>query len=268
MNRTKSWKFGLVLVPVLTIAMACGGDNGDDPDSLAVESSIRGMIDAWNQQDAEAFTSHWTSSALQDRFGASDSQIQEQPQEFLGEPQRVIREISDVSVRAGSGFARADIEAGRAVHSERYILVQQAGEWVIEAADQVEPDLDGATMLEVEMTDSAFQFDASAIEDGDLAFQAENMGTQPHELTLWQVPDGFDLDAALAEGSQTPTGVELIGSTGPVAPEVTGWFALIEPLPPGRYVMLCLLPDTAATDETTHAAQGMVAEFEITATAD
>jgi hypothetical protein len=60
-----------------------------------------------------------------------------------------------------------------------------------------------------------------------------------------------------------PAGVEVIGGIAPVAPGDEGWLAFTSRLDPGRYLMICFLPDTSDPAGTPHAAKGMLSEFNV-----
>lgn len=124
----------------------------------------------------------------------------------------------------------------------------------------------GDNIVPVEAVDFAFEYDASAITADLAGFSFTNGGTQEHELVVATVPEDFDLEAELEASAEDPDapppeGFEVINGTGSAPGEDGPPIEFTEPLAPGRYVMICLIPDEETGQP--HFALGMVSEFTI-----
>ncbi len=121
----------------------------------------------------------------------------------------------------------------------------------------------GVTPVEVDLDDFSFTYDTAAIAEAEqLAFRADNVGEQEHEISLARIPADADIDELLMSEAE-PEGVEFLGGA-TAEPGDSANLVFVEPLGPGRYVMVCFLPDTSeGEDGQPHALLGMVSEFTI-----
>jgi hypothetical protein len=110
------------------------------------------------------------------------------------------------------------------------------------------------------MNEFAFALIATDVTTETIAFEAENVGEQDHEIALAKIPADADVQELLHTEDDVP-GFEFIGGAGPAEPGDTINLVLTEGLEPGRYLMVCFLPDTDDPEETPHAFKGMTAEF-------
>ena len=129
-------------------------------------------------------------------------------------------------------------------------------------------------VIEVELTEYAFEGVPPTIEPGLTAFRAENTGGELHEIVLFRIDD--DVDASVEELVELPEeeADEMIEFQGfAMAPpgESSVTFAELEP---GRYGMICFIPVGTTSFEDLpeedsedagppHFTQGMIAEFEV-----
>jgi hypothetical protein len=265
------------MLPFGALIAACGGDDDDDiGDPLSpsaggsrerqVEQAIQSALDAYNAGDVNTFLSYWTDEGLREEFGASRQQILASPDEYLGGPPRTVRDFSDTSVRNDSAFTKVEFAVGKAIQREDMILLLQSGAWKINASTQAKVDIPGGTdAIDVDLDEFSFEFDASDIKDGNIAFKADNVGDQPHELVLVKVPANFSLSQLLDDASGAPPAdVEILGYT-MADPGEEANLVFTEDLAAGRYLMVCFLPDTQDPQQTPHAAKGMLSEFNIAA---
>lgn len=132
-------------------------------------------------------------------------------------------------------------------------------------ATQPEPKA-SVTITEV---DFAFGGMSAAIPAGKQTWKVVNTGTQPHMLSLSQVPAGTTLAQVLAAVSAPPNATPAAGSltqqdfhdVGGIilqSPGTTAW-ALLD-LPKGRYTATCFMTDPRNGEP--HAMEGMVAVFD------
>lgn len=107
-------------------------------------------------------------------------------------------------------------------------------------------------------TDYAFQA-PDTLPAGVVEFRLHNMGPSLHHVTLFRLEEGKtlkDLLAAMAPNAPFPAWAVPLG--GPNASIPGGWSNATLALLPGRYAMLCVIPDTTGI---LHLAHGMVKEF-------
>lgn len=119
------------------------------------------------------------------------------------------------------------------------------------------PPADGSIKAE----DFAFGVE-STMAAGDHVLSFVNDGQQPHEATLFKLNEGAtakDVAAAFAPGASGPPPAVAVGGVVALAPKAEQSFPVT--LTPGRYALLCFLPD-AATGKP-HVQLGMMAEFDV-----
>ncbi len=118
--------------------------------------------------------------------------------------------------------------------------------------------------VDVELVDFAFDM-PDELPEGDHTFRVENAGGQHHELALLRLHGNKTVQDVL-EWEQDPN------ATGPPPATFLGGITGIEAgtsqtfnatLEPGRYAVLCFLPDVTG-DGAPHVAEGMVDTFEVT----
>jgi hypothetical protein len=250
----------LALVAVAALAAACGGDDGEEGE---IKDTADAIVKAYNDKDVDAFLSYWTDSGIQEGFDATREEAKEFLAEGLGEPPMSIRSISNIEVSGDTATADVELVFGIALEPERDSFVKEGGVWKIDATEALSPEIpSGVTAIDLKLSEFAFDFDASAITSGDIAFRAENVGEQPHEIAIARVPEDLDLEEAL-QSEETPPGVEDIAFVEPLDPGAKTNVVFTEALEPGRYVLLCFLPDEEDPEGTPHVFKGMQAEFTV-----
>lgn len=153
------------------------------------------------------------------------------------------------------------------IASEEWILVQDGGAWKLDAFSSISAEVEGDTVavgVQLGENEDGTYFitpnASSVVESEVLILQGTNMGAEPHEMVMLQLPEGADpmglLDGSIAEEDITFIGVVFMTQTGDMA-ELT-----LVGLPAGEYVLVCFFP---GPDGEPHAANGMVAPFSVTA---
>jgi len=139
-------------------------------------------------------------------------------------------------------------------------MIKDGDDWKFDGQEFISPDIpDSVTTVQLDAAEFSLTFDAAQASSGHIAFQMANVGAQQHHVTMEQVPEGLNIEEAL-QSEEEPEGLVHIGSTPPLDPGDTRNIVLTEDLPPGRYVLLCFLPDT---DGTPHALKGMWKDFTV-----
>lgn len=255
----------VLLASLMAFAGACGDDDGDggDENAAAAEAAARAAIDAWNGGDLEGFLGAFTDEGVIALFGGFTRE--EVTATFTeeggvaGDPQIEIQELSAEANGDEVGIELTTIE-GAFQYRQRVTLIQQDETWLVSNFEHLTQDVpDDKVAVDVSLLEYRFAFDEEAITGGNLAFNLENAGGESHELALVKVPEDLDVEAAL-QSEEGPEGTEDIGFAGPFAPGAELTAILVDDLAPGRYVMLCFLPDAEGTP---HALLGMWNEFTI-----
>ncbi len=109
---------------------------------------------------------------------------------------------------------------------------------------------------------SDYAFDVKGnLTAGKHIIKLENKGPQPHEMEMVKIADGKTLQDVLA-WVKDPKGPPPGAPIGGVAATAIGTPTFVNvDLTPGKYVMLCFIPD--AKDGQRHIAHGMVKEFTV-----
>lgn len=139
-----------------------------------------------------------------------------------------------------------------------------------EFPDADDPDSD----VDVNFEDFAFEF-GSGLRAGDLVWELENDGDQPHFISVYSYPGDLTaegVNAALATVFGTSPGpvdpsvtpIDLgqlveIGGSGTMSPDTEAWLQL--DLPPGTYLALCQVADRDSG--LPHSALGQFAVFTV-----
>ena len=134
-------------------------------------------------------------------------------------------------------------------------------------------------MVEIVAGDYAFTFDRTATTSGNFAIRFVNDGTEAHEITLFRAPSDVplaDASAALSDVDggaldNVPPPFELVDHITFAEPGQTVDFQFAEPLAPGRYIIVCYIPQGTVSeddleqeptaDAMPHIKLGMIADF-------
>jgi len=262
---------GLVIATALVVALAglaaaCGGDGeGSEEDRAEVEQTIRDLA-AYGAEDIDAFLEQVTDNVLDDFFGFSREECRQNAADCVGEPSEVTA-IKDLKVSGDEAEAELTFtgeEEGESFDEKfRVLLIKEEGVWKLDGFAGANEEIpEGVDVVDLELNEFSFEFDTQKTRGGGFAFSIKNSGDQAHEVVLVKVPEDLDIEAAL-ESEDQPEGVEDIASNGPFPPGDEGTLVFDEPLEPGRYVLLCFLPDSEDPEGTQHANKGMWAEFTV-----
>jgi hypothetical protein len=121
-----------------------------------------------------------------------------------------------------------------------------------------------ATRDTITLTDYAFELPRD-LEAGTHMVTVRNTGTQSHELVITQPAPGRSASdvAQWTAHMQGPPPAHFLGGVTAIAPGTTNVLSLA--LTPGRYALLCFVPD--AKDGRPHVAHGMMRDVEIAGSA-
>lgn len=242
---------------------ACGG-GGEDAREL--EDAVLAAAAAYTDEDLDAFRAAFTDDGITELFQIDSEDLDaflEFLPDLLGEEPPVITSFANTRLSGDNGSTEATTEQTGVVVVDRYHLVRENDEWIIDGVDHsvATPDLDGYSTTILGMDESSFELNADELSPGEVAFQMENAGEQPHEALLVSLEDDVDLDEAIMSVEQ-PEGVDIIADV-QVEPGESRHMALADELEAGRYAFICFLPDRDDPAGTPHAFLGMTADFRI-----
>jgi hypothetical protein len=167
--------------------------------------------------------------------------------------------------------------------SQQAIIDVKEGDWVVFTEGNQPPAFFSATagtptaqvppipLVEIIEVDFAFGGFATLIPAGQQIWKVTNMGSEPHMLSLSQVPAGTTLEQVLAlaatPDNATPAPGELgrddFQDRGGVILQSSGTTCYpVLDLPTGRYAALCFVPDPVH-GMIPHIMEGMVAVFDV-----
>jgi hypothetical protein len=224
---------------------------------------------SWTASDANAFIAAFTDAGLLDLFGEEGQTADEVKTDlpnYIGSEPISNEEFVETSVDGDNATVEVQYAVGSTMEKSEFALVQADGAWKVDGEEVLVPDVpEGTTLVHVDLNEFAFGFNRNDIGDGNVAFEASNVGEQTHELALVQLSGDITVEQTVEQFLASETGevpgVTFIGQT-EAEPGETSNLVLVEPLEPGRYAFICLFPDTnEGEDGTPHAEKGMAEEF-------
>jgi hypothetical protein len=301
----KAALFGVVLLAAGSIALACSSGDDDDATPTATvaaatttassgssgvtgasgtsgatgstgaatdpEAYIRGFIDSYNNQDADAFFGAMTDDAAKqflDFQGLDTTDLNAAKQEaapFIGLDQLDLQKVDVTDESDDAASATLTVNSSGILEGDKIELTKDGGNWTVSSLELfgASPDVpDGYTTYDMSLAEFSFNLDGDVAAGKD-AFALKNDGKQPHEAILAKLDPNVDLQQALQSPDQ-PEGVEVVGGVPDVEPGETYNLIFSEPLEPGRYAFVCFLPDLdEGPDGTPHAFKGMTHEFTV-----
>ena len=292
-RRSGRWWLRLAVAGVLLAgaagAVACGDDDDkagdttpaatqaataapkDDPAAVAaVETANRNLYANWNAKDKDAFLAGFTDAGLVSVFGEEGqtaADVKADLEFFFGSSQITNVTIGNTKVSGQTATTESQIAIFGSYQKTSDTFVKVGDAWKLDSETDLVVDVPaGVKLVRVDVIEFAFGVDTSAIA-GNVAFELSNVGKQAHELGIAGIAADADIDDLIQQIVDSPEGdvpgVEFHGFI-EAEPGATTNLVFTEPLAPGRYLMLCFLPDTTEGDEgTPHALKGMFKEFTI-----
>ena len=144
-------------------------------------------------------------------------------------------------------------------------LIKDDGVWKLDSLTASDDEIpSGVALVNMELREMAFIYDKDDknLASGKFAFDIHNKGEQVHELVLIKlIEEGSIMELMEAEDEGA---FEFLGVKVPILPNRSAKMAVPE-LSPGRYGLVCFLPDQAAPEGemVPHMAMGMISEFTV-----
>ena len=124
------------------------------------------------------------------------------------------------------------------------------------------------SQIDVTATDYAFALAIDVVAAGPVTFTLNNDGSEPHQMQIAAVPDGFtaaQFVATLETEGEMAAFHEFTWSGGVNGVEPGGSQVATAELAPGHYVVLCFIP-TAGEHGMPHVSMGMIDELDVVET--
>jgi hypothetical protein len=273
-------RVSLCLAVGLALAALLGACSGDDDTSGGDGETTAGSATATAEDiseletvatrlfeagtgDAQFFVDHVTVTALT-LFGYPSAEAcLADAAGCVGEGDDVTA-VGDTQISGESGSTLVTSAAGGLVEAH---FIREGGEWKLNgfAVSAVIPE--GVNQVEVTAIDFGYEWDPGQISDGNFAFVMKNEGQQQHEMAVALVTEGYDAQAVIdaAESGELvageiPPGVDRAVGFAFGSPGTTSKLVFEGGLQPGRYAMLCFIPDENGTP---HVVLGMHSEFTV-----
>ena len=263
----KVWFSALALLAIIALGLvaACGDDDDDGgsaEDKAAVEQAVT-EVASYSGEDIDAFLERVTPNFIESFTGFNEEECRANADECVGEPAEGVT-FENTSVDGDKATTEATFADGEDSISFKIALINEDDRWKVDTLGPVSQDIpEGVKEVSLTTTEFEFGFDAGDIpDDGNFAFAVENEGEQVHEAIVVNIPEDLDLEEAVAS-QEEPEGVTDVGFFGPLPPGDSGNLVFEAPLEPGRYAILCFLPDSEGEEGTAHAELGMYTEFTI-----
>jgi hypothetical protein len=233
-----------------------------------IRTSIQGAVDSWNKADLPNFLKYWTERGLAQLFQTDTAaEAREFAGEVLGDPPLTLLGLSNVVVSGTTATGTLDLGFGSVVQRSENTYVFENGVWKIDTIKDVPAPIPAGTpTVDFKMVDFGYSYDKAALASGKFALRAENAGKQLHEAVIMKIPAGPALlpfiQGIFESEGPPPAGVEFIAVAGPYEPGTRTNIVFTDPLGPGRYALICGIPDEATG--VPHAVLGMISEFNVT----
>ena len=225
----------------------------------AVEAATVNAIHCLNAGDTVAFAALNTPQGLLDECGTTN--VYDAPMCFEGIPPITSYEVSDVQVHEdGRVSANLVLQFGSFVTRERqFYVVADDGTYQLDISPELAVEIpEGATVIDGELVDYAFELSQTTAPAGDIAFNLTNTGAYPHEIVVLQLPDGVTVEALFADESLFEQ-VQFFGFAF-AGPGQTANPLLLRDMQPGTYTLVCFVD---VPEGMPHVMRGMVLEFEV-----
>jgi len=253
----------LALTALSTVALACGGGGeGSAEDREEVEQTVKELA-SYGAEDVDVFLERVTDNFLESFAGFTREECKGNAQDCVGDPSETTS-LANTKVLGDTATTEGTFSsAGEDVGEELYLsLVREDGVWKLDGLRNPPQEIpEGVKKVDLNLNEFAFGFNASEITDGNFAFVAKNVGKQNHQVGVMKVPADLDIQELWRE--EEVAGVEDIAFTLPFPPGDEYNVVFDQPLEPGRYALVCSVPDKDDPEKTPHALKGMISEFTI-----
>jgi uncharacterized cupredoxin-like copper-binding protein len=247
------------------------GTPAEGADAEAIIAAANGAIACVNGGDIEGAVALMTTDFMMSEFGT-------------GNPYDVVMILEgfafgDATVENPQTYEDGRVSVDVSYMASQYQLagetwfLEQDGEfWKLDESTLYTPNYDGdSAIVGVQLTQEEGEGGAmtyaitpnapSVVETEVLLLHGINFGTEPHEIVMFKLPEGAD-PMGLLDGSIAESDVEFLGQIS-LEPGEEGDMVLMG-VPAGVYTLVCFFE---GPDGAPHAANGMIAPFEVTAPA-
>jgi hypothetical protein len=236
------------------------GEPEPDDVTAAAEAAVQNFVSCYNAGLYVEFAALHTPDELMAECGTTN--VYDGPACFGGTPPVSNVVVSDVQVH-DDGRVSADVtyQNGSFVSHERFFFVEgDDGMYLVDITPELPVEVPaGATVIDGEMADYEFILSQNSAPAGDIAFNLTNTGEYPHEMVVFQLPEGVTIEA-LFEDESVFEQVQFFGFTF-AEPGQTALPLVMVDMQPGIYTMICFVD---VPEGVPHVMRGMILEFEVT----
>jgi hypothetical protein len=261
------WKVVLfVVLAAAALLAACkdDGKGGSEVDEQAVIDVVTKLASTngatATQADIDYYMSHVTDGFVTEFGTESVEACRANAAECIGDA-LTNPTIDPATVEVDGDSATAIIAAEEGSFGVNFVKQNDVwlGDGLFVPNDEVP---EGTEVVDLSLTEFAFAGDlqSDAVTSGNFAFHVTNDGEQLHEVVLVPLPADRPLQEILQDETFEPEPIFVKFAYGPGEESDV---ALSAPLDPGRYGLVCFLPDTDDPEMTPHAFKGMVSEFTV-----
>jgi hypothetical protein len=260
---------GLATV-ISSLALLGNGNKAVAQDSgleAGVTATVRAAVDAYNRRDFGAFISYWTDKGFMEEIEFTKAEAATD-EEFFGD-QIVLRAVRDITATSTGATAIVELEFGLGVEANKFTFILVDGRWRIDGSTAASAAIPpGTNLVDMKLQEYAFVYDKNAVVGGNIAFKAQNVGREDHEIVVVKVDASLAaadfLETIMSEGEGEEEGgpppFEDFGFLGVFKPGDSGTAAFSRTLGAGKYFLVCFLE---APDGLPHIAKGMISEFTV-----
>lgn len=265
-TRTRRVKAVAVLCAFGLLAVACGDDDDDTEASTGDDTST---TVAEGAEFAVAPENEEYCAFVEELDGQDGPPTNEQLERIKEIRPDSIGEDTDMVADAflaadgdfGQVFSDPEIEAAFGRMEEHDAEVCGFDDDGGEEDDEVATEpLEGAEVVPVTAVDFAFEGLPAEVPAGAVSFELTNEGESAHEMVMFKLGEGVDLDALLAaEEEPSEEEAQDVGSTF-APPGEGGAYLNAEDLEPGTYAVVCFIP---GPEGKAHYELGMKTTFKV-----
>jgi uncharacterized cupredoxin-like copper-binding protein len=249
---------GMALPPVQE---PFAGEPASEEVAAAAEEAFNNLVNCANAGMWLEFGALHTPSGLMEECGTDN--IYDTEMCMSGLPGAITLISADNAQVLDDGRIAIDVtfSIGSWLIAQQQVFVEEGDFLLADTVVDLVPEAPaGATEIDVELVDYAFEMSDTTAPAGDIVFNVTNTGAEPHELVMLSLPEGVEImDLLESEDDSLFAQITFYGAVWAM-PGESGTLVLTG-MEPGTYTVVCFIP---TAEGVPHVVEGMIAEFEVT----